>query len=97
MLAVSALTVSACSPADPQPVIRTVTTKVMVPDASRQSCLDLMSRLPAEGGLNEEDVTNLWGNDRLAIKTCDRRRDGAINSIDNANAAAEVANGGKID
>lgn len=97
MIAAFALTASACSPADPEPVIRLLATPVDVPEASRRSCLDLMSDLPEDGGLTEEQVTNKWGQDRVAVKVCDSRRAGAVASVDNANAAAEAANGGEID
>ncbi|QQM29062.1 hypothetical protein JET14_12005 [Martelella lutilitoris] len=92
-----ALTASACSPDSPEPVIRLVSTRVDVPETSRQSCLSLMSVLPEDGGLSEEEVTNKWGQDRVAVKVCDSRRAGAVASVDNANAAAEAATGEKSD
>lgn len=91
----AALALSACNSShdDPPPAIKLVQTPVEVPESARQSCRDLLYPLPDAGGLNEEETTNGWGNDRTAVMICDGRRGGAIAAIDAANALAQTQNG----
>lgn len=86
---VAGLALAACSSSrnDPAPAIALAQTSVETPESARLPCTPMLSPLPEDGGLSEQEVVDKWGNDRMALKICDRRRAGAIAAIDAANAA----------
>ncbi|WP_174800697.1 hypothetical protein [Martelella limonii] len=88
MAMVAGLALAACSssPDESQPALKLVQTPVEVPESARLSCTSMLSGLPDDGGLSERQVVDKWGNDRMAVKICDRRRAGAVAAIDAANA-----------
>lgn len=79
-LAVSTMVVSACSPADPKPVIRTEVIKPVVPQAARQRCSDPVP-LP-DRAMPAEEVTSKWGADRASLRICEQRRAAAVAAAD---------------
>lgn len=79
-LAASTMVVSACSPDEPKPVIRTEIVKPVVPQAARQRCSDPVP-LP-DRAMTAEEVTGKWGADRAFLRACEQRRAAAVAAID---------------
>ena len=69
-------TVSACSTADPAPVVRTVLISPAVPAAARQPCRAPVT-LPDQA-LSSAQATTYWGRDRASLRECEQRRAAAV-------------------
>lgn len=80
MLAVCAVTVSACSHDEKKPVIRVYYPSVTIPDSARRPC-DQPSDLP-DRDMTSREVTSKWGADRAALLTCETKRAAAVAAVD---------------
>lgn len=82
MAALAALTMvaSACSPAEPKPVIRTEIIRPVVSDSARQPCANPVP-LP-DRSITAEEVTSKWGADRASLRICEQRRAAAVAAVD---------------
>jgi hypothetical protein len=75
-LAALAVIVSACSPGDREPIVRTVIVTPEIPTEAKLKCADPVN-LPDRDLTGAETVT-LWGRDRAALRICETRRAAAV-------------------
>lgn len=80
MLVASAVTASACSHADPKPVVRIVQRSAVLPAAARQPCE--RPRILPDRDMTSQEVTSNWGADRAALMTCETKRAAAVSAVD---------------
>lgn len=75
------LACASCVTTDPAaPVLRTVQVSRPVPEVARQPCADPVA-LP-DRRITAQETTDLWAEDRSALRECEKRRRAAVEGTD---------------